>query len=392
MSQLNDAIKKIKTGYFTLEEFPLLDRNRFPLDSLKKIVSVSEKDLTNFVLCLKSADLNGMLLDLLEPQSEETLQCAARVLCIRKSKRLNQLLAFLIQYHYDKKGLLYVLNSMLNECGEVLKQNLFLATFADVKNPVDVLCDLLMQEGGTIEQTYQKYKISSNSLLAKDGCLAYFSVCGKNGFLMNEEQLLETLKLFELKRLVPMLTNYLKTLSLAEFGDTVNLMIGEQYGRPYESADWNFFPSDLRDKYAQWSYLYRLKIHCANHPKKYDVLMKYFEYIRSSSFLPETDILLMDFGWNVIVDPRDVDDSFLYERDYFEREVDQWRKNEGFIPIFLKRSPQILTAREFMLSTGDASCIRLNYEDIQHYYAQEVLDIKIGLEPDLREQKMKRSM
>ena len=37
-----------------------------------------------------------------------------------------------------------------------------------------------------------------------------------------------------------------------------------------------------------------------------------------------------------------------------------------------------------MLSTKDAPCIKLTFEGIHYYYVVEVMDIKIGYEPDMR--------
>lgn len=51
---------------------------------------------------------------------------------------------------------------------------------------------------------------------------------------------------------------------------------------------------------------------------------------------------------------------------------------------FLKKNWGILTAREYMLSTEDAPCIKFTFRGIHRYYIQEILDIKLNLEPDMR--------
>jgi len=37
-----------------------------------------------------------------------------------------------------------------------------------------------------------------------------------------------------------------------------------------------------------------------------------------------------------------------------------------------------------MLSDSDSGIIKLGFEDVDYYYTQEVLDIKLKIEPDMR--------
>jgi hypothetical protein len=61
---------------------------------------------------------------------------------------------------------------------------------------------------------------------------------------------------------------------------------------------------------------------------------------------------------------------------------------EPYQPTFLRMDKKNLTARDFMIEEIEEPCIKLSYEGIDVLYINEMLDIKMGLEPDMRRKQL----
>lgn len=391
MSGFKEAVNNIKERYFLFEEFPLTARDKFPKDCLKKAMAVEEDKIEDYAFRLKNKELEGLLLDVVPLKDKDEINRAVKIICLRRSQRIAKLISFLTQYHYDSSAVNILCKEMTLACNETqIKQGSFLWKFGKVNNKIAALEEAILEEGHDMDAVCKKYGISEKSPFAMVGFLTYFGKCDKTAFLINYKRMILLIQTFSVKAVNKMLSNYLNALSLIEYSDEVNMAIADKLGQPYVSADWKPFPTELRDKFAQWSYMYRLKIHCQGQPEKSRILVKYFEQVRTNYEIQEEQVLIMDFGWIILADVKGSSESYLYDKNLFNKEMNAWKNDEYALPAFIKERREILTARQFMLSTDDAPCIKICYEDIHYYYIPEVLDIKMGLEPDMRERNLVR--
>lgn len=389
MISFQDAIELVRKKYFLFEEFPVVPKERFPQNCLRQAAEVDEAHIADYAFGLKGRQLEALMHGLTEAQDWRQVKRAVDILCIRRSQRLAKLIGFLAQYHYNSPSVSYLCERFTRACVEgQIKEESFLWRFGAEKDKIAAFENAIAGEGQDMEAASRKYGVSENSPMAIAGFLSYFNRCDKTAFLINYKKVIALMKKLPVSVVFNMIANYLKALNLVEYDDNVNTAISEKLGQPYISAEWEAFPTALRDKFAQWSYLNRLKIHCEGRPEKFRILVNYFEHVRTNYALSDGHILITDFGWLILVDVKGSNESYLYEKKLFDKEMDAWDNDENALPSFFSTKQDILTARQFMLSTLDAPCIKLSYEDIE-YYISEVLDIKLGIEPDMRSLKLK---
>ena len=385
MSYFTETIDRLKAKFYTYDEFPLLDRQLLPADSLQKALKIKEIDLSFYAANLKGQELEGLLLDLISSENSAEIQRAIKIVCYRISKRILKLISKLTQYHYRAYGIDQLRKGVFNSCElTTFTDERFLHTFGSADDLVKALAQTLLKENRNIHEIYTYYDISDKSPLAYASSLMFFRQCDKTGFLLNYDYLADLLKLFQPKRIIPIVSHYLNIMTLIEYDDNINSIIAEKFGQPYTSVEWEPFSKGLRDKFAQWNYLQKLKLHCEGNPKKFQILLQYLPEVRANYEIDEINALVIDFGVIVIVDMSDRPDAFLYEKNLFETEMRAWQNDQANLPTFLNKKKETLSAREFMLSTKDAPCIKLTFEGIHYYYIEEIMDIKIGYEPDMR--------
>ena len=76
-----------------------------------------------------------------------------------------------------------------------------------------------------------------------------------------------------------------------------------------------------------------------------------------------------------------------------EQQEAPWDEEEGerpepYLPTFLRMDRRNSTARDFIIEEIEEPCVKLSYEGIDILYINEMMDIKIGLEPDLRKKQL----
>lgn len=389
MSNFVETIEGIRERFFTFEEFPFVKKSYFPKNGLRNVMLAGEGNLEIYAASLKGRDVEGLLRELVCSKHEEEIRQAARVLCLRRSKRIVRLTGILFQYHYNAEGIKFLVRELLACSGEdLIEKESFLRRFGSSEDPLKALADAIEGEGNDVDALFRKYGIVTDSALAMEACFDYFGRCVKIGCLLNTSVLLRLIEDSSKERLGKIINHYLSTLTLLEYSDNVNAAILSKIGDPYISPDWAPYDRQIREKFSRWSYLRRLKEHCQNQPEKFGVLVEYLNQVKTNYIIPKAEALIIDFGEMILADVKDRD-TFLYEKSFFEREMELWEMEEGMLPIFVRGNADILTARMFMLSEDDAPCIRLSYGGIHRYYADEVLNIKTGLEPDMRAMRLR---
>ena len=344
MSYFTETIDRLKAKFYTYDEFPLLDRQMLPADSLKKALAVKESDVEFYAANLRGKELEGILLDLVASEDDAEIQRALKIICQRISKRIIKLTSKLVQYHYQSYGIDKLRKEVFSSCDiKKFPDEHFLNTFGSTEDIVNTLTQILLKKNTNIQEIFSYYDIYEKSPLAYASSFMFFKRCDKIGFLQNYDYLASFLELFQPKRTMPIVAHYLNNMTLIEYDDRINNIIAKKFGQPYTSVEWEPFSNDLRDKFAQWNYLQRLKLHCENNPKKFQILLQYLPEVRTNYEIDEINALVIDFGALVIVDISDRPDAFLYEKTLFETEMRTWKNDEGSLPTFLdkkKRDPK----------------------------------------------------
>lgn len=381
MSSFLETIEEIKNRNYKIEEFPLVSRALFPEGCLKKAMMISEEMVFDYTVTLKNKEIDGLLLDVVNSQNIDEIQRVSMIINIRISKRIIRLISYLSQYNYDSKSIDFIIKNIVG-----LKNGLYnsgyINRFAKADDKVMYFKQTIGKFDDDVYKTFKKYEISKQSPLAIQVQLKFFEDCNKNAFFINNEAFCLLIETVEKEKTISVIKNYLDKLAITEYIDEVNLTIISIFGNPDELSNWQEFDKNAKDKFLDWIYLYNVKKHCQGDKKKFKSLFKYFEYVKSVYEI-NYDILVIDFGELLIAGKTGEENSFLYEKNFFENEINAWKEFE-ILPTMLNENREIMTVREFMLSDSDSGIIKLGFEDVDYYYTQEVLDIKLKIEPDMR--------
>jgi len=388
---LREALETLRARFFTLEEFPFLDRGFLPRGVLAEALQHNQSELKNYAMGLTGKQLEGLLFELKEAKEQEKIQRVVQILIVRISSRLIRLLTILYQFNDSSAGL----NEGLQEICGMLKQNsaripeeAFVRRFGDTDDKVKAVKEAIEEMRWNITECFKAYAIHEKSIFAEKCVLSYLNTANRAGLLLNRSWILKILDSRPAAELKILIEKYLSTFGLAEYHDGINLAILNKLGRPYESPDWEAYPAELKKKFSEWCFLHQLKLHTMKVPKKYSVLSKYADRVRTSYTVNEEKLFIIDFGEIVIADIYDRPYSFFYQTEMFEREMAAWQDDEAKLPAFIRIDKKNLTARDFIIEEAEEPCVKLSYEGIDILYIQEMLDIKMGIEPDIRRKHM----
>lgn len=387
MGALTQSIKTIGLKMYTLEEFPFLNRDTLPQLALSKIGQLKGADLENCAIAMAGKELDALILDLKNIEDEKTLEAVIEILKLRYSPRLLKLITRLYQYNLDSLGLKQGIVAMGEE-GEKRNhfpsEGKFIFSFAKEKNIFEAIGKATDEIGGDIDRLCEEYAIDPKSPLAQKVFLSYMEQGNKSVLMQNKEWLLGYLENEDVNDLIGLIKNYLGALTISEYSRRVNLMILEKLGDPYESPNWEGFTRQEKEGFAQWNFIYKLKIHTANYPQKYALLSNYYKEIRSCTLQEDKMTLTIDFGHLVIIDMKDKPYSYVLNKTYYEEQIKD--KGEDCDHIFYQRDWEVhtISARDFIIENKEEKCMKLTYQGIESLYLNEMLDIKMGIQPDLR--------
>lgn len=394
MSEFQKVIEDISIRFFEVKEFPLLNRNRFPQGCLNKVMDFSESDLMISAARLKGIELEGLIHDILLIKTKAEIERVAQVIYIRYSKRIINLITSLYLYNFKNDGI----NKVIQKIASFDKlQADFSKEAAFVKNfggKEDIFVDALIHieaNGNDIKEFSRAFNLRLKTPLGRELCLYYFAKAGKDGMLNNKKYLILTIDEETPERLFELISNYLTMLAMIEFNEGVNLAILGKLGRPFESVEWEKYGREQKDLFNQWMFMHALKIHASFYKKKFLTLRKYADQVRTCYNLDE-DTLIIDFGEIIVVDIAQSPHSFFYEKKRFDKEMKAWKDDEEAVPTFLKIEKKITSARDFMIEEFEETCMKLTYDGVDVLYIYELMDIKMGIEPDMRRKNLAKKI
>jgi hypothetical protein len=397
----------LKDRFYTFEEFPFLKREALPQGVLARAMQTSAAETESFAFKLKGKELEGLLLDLRDATDQKEIERGCAILEIRFSARILKLLTILFQYNYMSPGLtaaLFRLGRKIGEKERYTAVEAFARHLGQAESKFSALCTIIETHDNDISKAFAALSIIEESPFASEAAYRYLRETSLEGYKANLKWMVRTIESKSAEELQPFLTKYLSSLDVSQYHDGVNLAILKKLGQPNLSPDWADYEKPLKDKFTQWYFLSRLKKHTFSMPKKYKVLSKYYKQVRSSLEMPEENLMIIDFGDIVIADIADRPYSFFYEKDVFDKEMEAWEKSREqeealwdetederpapYLPTFLRMDRGVYTARDFIIEEIEEPCVKLSYEGIDVLYINEMLDIKIGLAPDLRRKQL----
>ena len=394
LKYFQDTLKDIKERFFTVEEFPHLPRERLPQGVLTQGTGLSGKQLINYALSLKSHELEGLLLDMCEETSSSAIKTGIIIISTRATNRIVKLFNQLWQYNYHKPGI----QALAPVLGEAVQKNSWqngklLAILLTIKHndPVLTIAQAIKECDSNISQFNKIFQIQNNSPLAREAYFYFLKNATEPVLKLNKIYLSQVIREVDLEKLVPLITNYLKLFDIDTYEQAVNLSIEKRLGQPYTSSNWGNYDEKLKKKFALWCFWFQLFKHFIHQPKKMKALSPYIGLIRSTEQIPEhPELLIIDFGDLIAVDIADKPYSIFYQdKSLFQKEMADWKK-EGTPPQFLNRKIIPVTARDFIIESKEAPCIVMDYDSVNFFYIKEMLDIKMDLEPDMRDLKLFR--
>jgi len=392
--RLKNSMEAIREKLFTIDEYPFIIRDRLPLDVLDKALKIEALAMPVYAASLGSRQLEALLLDYRGLTSVSAQQKIAAILALRFSKRLLRLIMAIYQYDYNTEAMATLLSAMLNQAHKLQEQPStgdFIWKFGVTGERYQEIDHFLLQNGKELDRFFADFHINGDSPLADEIKYRYLQHGIKEVLFLNSRHLMHLIEDRQISDIFDLISNYLQVFPLEEYLDGINLAIFEKLGDPYISQEWQPYPFKIRDKFAQWKFLYLLKLRSRKYPNKYKVLSSYYSQVRSSYELEEGRIAVLDFGEIVVVDVLDKSYSLFYYKDVFEAEMAAWQDSEHEIePAFMKIDKTSISARDYIIEELEDSCMRLSYEGVDTLYIAELLDIQMGLEPDIRSGKGKK--
>ena len=432
VDSFKDVVDGLRDRFYTQDEFPGLKRERLPESFLKEAMQVANQDRISYAAGLKGSQLESLIFVLRDSVDPNEIVKAIEILCFRISPRILKLMTILYQYHFWSQGL----NAAIKEMGKAALEKpacaasgAFAIRFGWTEDKMAEIEAAIDESDKDISKCFKAYGIDGKSPFAQAGFLSYLSVADKDALRTNRRWIINAIEQQPSERLVQLINNYLSSFTMVEYNDGVNLAILNKIGQPYVSPDWEAYSVETRNTFAQWSYLHRLKLHSVGVPKKYEVLGTYFEQVRSSYEIKNDKLLIIDFGEIVVVDISDRPYSFFYQKKVFDQEMEAWRKSrealeemsyeesdenaacysagyrydveseecdqpkeKKYLPTFIRIDQKNTTARDFIIEEVEEPCMKLSYEGVDVLYIRELMDIKMGLEPDMRKKQLAKAM
>lgn len=385
--KLSSALMDISRGFYLPEEFPTRRPSERAERLLARLTSMRESDLDAFYPTVSGADLDSLLL-LIPNASAEQLIGILRILRRRANRRVLRLFWPFFQFNYKNPNVTNAAETILHalppkDRETQIAENLslflegrgFEALLERLKNNVVPLGTFTAREG-----------LVRESPLAQRFCELYFTVCGKEGFLLNPKRFMLLIDKASNDVSDAMLINYLRSFDREEFLEDVNMSIIYCRGEPFGSDDWSDIPQELRRKFADWNSYRLLAGHFTRNKRKLRVLADLIPHIIRIRLAGKNTYLAADFGDFVIVDVNELSSySYLIKKSLYERLSK--KIEESGIESVLYSMDRVVNARDFIIEEAEDSFMQLEYDELGKLYIKDMINIMLGLTPDLRPSK-----
>ncbi|MGI6751743.1 MAG: hypothetical protein ACOX4U_03885 [Anaerovoracaceae bacterium] len=391
--KFKNAMEDVRKRFFLVEDFAELDRNSLPKGVLERAMEVDGDELERFSYSLSGKELESLLFDVLSQKSLAFQERAAQILNTRFSPRLIKLFFVLYQAHYDVDAMRLLRRRMIREAkrrGYFPQEGLFFWDFDDTDSFFEDIKENFKSNFNRLDDYFEKYQIRGNSRLAMEIRLYCLEDADIDLIHLNLSHFMSILEKKQERAILTAVTNYIYLSDIDRPVNEVFLLILERLGDPALSDKWKLYERRTIEKFSQWSFYHRLKLHSERYPKKYEVLSQYYEQVEESYEL-EGSALVMDFGSIVVVDIPDNPYSFFFYKWEFKRQIKEWEEM-GVLPVFYKKLSDQISARDYIIEDMDAPYIILQYEGVGLLYIKEILEIQLNLIPDFRNIRKRKNL
>lgn len=385
MPAFNQALEAIRSRLYTVSEFPVIDPARLPTALDFESVPKDNEGQADLAFSMSGKQVDGLLLAIPSLTDKAEIEKAVALVRIRFSRRIVKLVFSLYQTRYETEPVQILCRRIAEEATKrdlFPEDGSFLWTFFQTPDPLDAAVEEALSTGKDLDEFFARYHIGAETALSFEIRRRCLEVATNEMFVANQKHMLLLIGK-STDGLDAMTANYLDQFIMVNYLEDVNVALLGRLGEPGSTPAWESFSQEQRDRFAHWVYLFRLKTRSREFPKKYEVLSQYYNQIKGTQELEDGSILILDFGSIVVADLAGRPYSYFYKRHVFEEEMRQWI-SEGIEPCFLRLDRAQVSARDYIIEQKEAPCMRLHYEGVEHLYIQELLDIKMGLEPDFR--------
>ncbi len=386
--KLKRSIEGLREKLFTIEEYPFLDRQRLPSGILELVLCADQADLTKVAAGIKAHEMEALILDYRGIKKPEDRERIIKVLAMRFSERLFKLLMSIYQYDYEAQIWTSLWTAMIVEAKS---RDLYPASGSYIfqfRNREDEFKEIelhINDHNKDMDEFFSAFHINNNSPLAEKIKVDYLISSDHEGLVKNSRHLLHIIQNMAASELFDIVSNYLKDFTQDDYMDGINLAILEKLGEPYLSPEWSIYSLEMRDSFAQWKFSYQLRLRSYNFPQKHELLIKYYKSVRNSYEIDNGRVMVIDFGEIIIADIIDKPYSLFYYKREFELAMQDWQNpNIAKEPAFIGHDKSTVSARDYIIEEKEEGCMQLSYEGVGVLYIKDLLDIKMGLEPDVR--------
>ena len=377
------CLDELSCHFFLPDE--LIHENRDQeIGLLMEDVSCCRKEtLASYAVCMNGRQVENHLFALLDSNCSGQAERLAELLSMRMSRRVVVLIWSFYAYCYENENIGLAIKPALKyirESGLDIPQARMLETveLCEPARSVELLANLIREEGLSLNTFFRNNEISPESPLAVSVARKTLIACGATGFAINEGWLLRLIRDDKAGREV--LENYISAVEEKDYSLAVNELIIEKMGRPVNADDWPGFSAFHKQKFLRWCFLKELRDFFSCSDYKLDFFARYLPWFKEVETMGGQDadgIFSIDFGKFVILDTQSgADYSFLCEKTAFER---MRREN-----LFNADSLMLPEAREYILEDAREEVVRLNFHQIGKLYAKEMLDILLDIIPDVK--------
>lgn len=383
-TQLRNTLKQIGEKFFAFREFPYVERDRLPEGVTEAAAETEETETDSYGALLSGKELEALIIDFPSLEREEDRERIGSVLASRFSPRLINLIFNLYQVEYNSKALRFLIKKFAAEADrrkQYPEQGRFFWDFGKDEDYISGIKTVFREEIYDLDRLFQIYFIGEDTPYALElrrRCLedAEYPLLYKNA-----SHLIYLIENAPEEFLTGTVENHILLFDVTESSDEVNRAILKRLGEPGISGKWEAYSEEAKQKFSQWCYCHRLKLHTLEFPTKYKLLSQYREKVCKCYEMEGTQALVMDFGKAAVVDIPGQPHSYFYLKEDYDREIRKW-KEFGYPPSFLKEDEPRISARDHIIENKDDVCILLRYEGIDKLYIKELMDIKLELVPD----------
>jgi hypothetical protein len=385
-TQLRTALKQISEKFFAFREFPYVERDRLPEGVIEAAAEVGWEEAGDYGAGLTGKELEALIMDFPSLEPGEERERVASILTGRFSPRLINLIFNLYQVEYHSEALRFLIKKFAEEADrrkQYPELGRFFWHFGKQEDYIPGVKTVFREEIFELDRLFQIYAIAEDTPYALEMRRRCLEDAGYPLLLKNAGHLIYLIENAPEEHLTGAVTNHILSFDVLDSSDGVNEAVLKRLDEPARSEKWGGYSVEVRQKFSQWCYCHRLKLHTMGFPVKYKVLSQFYGNVRQCYALEGTQALVMDFHQVVVVDLPDDPHSWFYLKDDYDREIRKW-KEFGYQPAFLKPDEPRISARDHIIENKEDVCILLRYEGVDKLYIKELMEIRLGLVPDFR--------